>query len=156
MKRSYRYLLVFLWIIVLSVLTCTTKLEAFFQNYSIQFIFNPHPIYSNFFIFDIAQIHPKWMLVKFGHFVGFGILDLLILSLIRKHKTALYLAILFAASTEIFQLYFNRDGRLYDVIIDSLGAILFYFGAHIIINLKKNLQVIWRKSMSKQLNCGEL
>jgi VanZ family protein len=139
MKPSYRYLLVFLWFIVLSVLTCTTNLESFFQNYSIQFIFNPHPMYSNFFIFDIAQIHPRWMLVKFGHFVGFGMLDILILNLIKKHKTALCLAILFAASTEIFQLYFNRDGRMYDVIIDSLGAVLFYFAAHIIINLKKKL-----------------
>ena len=146
MKRSYRYLLVFLWIIVLSVLTCTTNLEAFFKNYSIQFIFNPHPIYSNFFIFDIDQIHPKWMLVKFGHFIGFGILELLILNLIRKHKAALCLAILFATSTEIFQLYFSRDGRLYDVIIDSLGAVLFYFATHFIINSNKNPSFIRKKS----------
>jgi VanZ family protein len=138
MKNSYRYLLVFLWIIVLSVLTCTTNLEALFQNSSIQFSFNPYPNYSNFFIFDMTQIHPSWVLVKFGHFIGFGILDLLILNLIGKHKTALSLAILFATSTEIFQLYFNRDGRLYDVIIDSLGAVLVYFAAHTIMNLKKN------------------
>jgi VanZ family protein len=137
MKIHYRYFLVFFWSIVLSVLTCTINLEALFYDHTIQFLFNSHPNYSDFFKFDLTHIHPKWVLVKFGHFAGFGIMDILIFNLIRKHKSALLIAIFFASSTEIFQLYFNRDGRLYDVIIDSLGVILSYFVAHIILHLSK-------------------
>jgi VanZ family protein len=71
-------------------------------------------------------------------------MDILFLNVLRKPKPALLMAILFAASTEVFQLYFNRDGRLYDVAIDSLGAVLSFYTAQIF--LYWNRKVAWKHS----------
>jgi VanZ family protein len=42
---------------------------------------------------------------------------------LRHRPSSLLVSILFALATEIIQLYLNRDGRLYDVLIDSAGAL---------------------------------
>jgi VanZ family protein len=144
MKMTFRLLFMFFWAIILGILTCSINLEALLSTHTMQFIFNSHPDYSDYFAFDLTQIHPKWVLVKFGHFAGFGVMDILFLNVFRKHKYALLMTFLFAAATEILQLYFNRDGRLYDVIIDSLGAILSYYMAQIVLHLKS--KVAWKES----------
>jgi VanZ family protein len=136
MKVTFRLLLMLVWAMILGVLTCSLNLEALFHSHAIEFAVNLRPDYSDFFAFDLTKIHPKWLLVKLGHFIGFGIMDVLFLNVFRKHKPALISAILFAIFTEICQLYFNRDGRLYDVVIDSLGAMLSYSAAQIVLHWK--------------------
>ncbi|WP_274651591.1 VanZ family protein [Paenibacillus humicola] len=125
MSVKIRLLLVIAWAFVLFVLTCTFRLGTFLRTRVVHFIYNPHPNFREFFeLRDINSIHHEWIAVKVGHLVGFFILDLLLYNLTRRKGVSLALAVFFALATEIFQLYFNRDGRLYDVAIDSLGILL--------------------------------
>ena len=75
---------------------------------------------------DFQWASNDWILRKIGHFIGFFILALLA-SNFGKYKSAFYLCIIYAALTEILQLFFFRGGRIYDVINDSLGVLLAYF-----------------------------
>jgi hypothetical protein len=125
MKR--RGILVLVWTIILGVNTWTENLGDLLRLHSIGFKWNPSPNYLSFFYFeDISEIHSHFIIVKIGHFIGFAIFDLLIFNWTRNHKWSLVLSISFAVLTEILQLFFGRDGRLYDVIIDSLGVFTVY------------------------------
>ncbi|MFD0696481.1 VanZ family protein [Paenibacillus sp. GCM10027628] len=145
MRMPYRVLLVCLWFFVLVVLTCTVNLEALFYNHTIEFTFNLHPQLSELLKMDLTQIHPKWVMVKFGHFLGFGMMDVLLFNLIRKQKPALFIAILLAVLTEICQLYFNRDGRLYDVAIDSAGIFLSHYAIQTALLVRSKMLTMWNE-----------
>ncbi|UUZ80823.1 VanZ family protein [Paenibacillus sp. P26] len=91
------------------------------------FYINPHPKFSDLLIFsDIYAVHSNWLIVKLGHFIGFAIMDALLFNLIKKRKLSAFLAVLVAILTEILQMFFYRDGRLYDILIDSAGVMLAY------------------------------
>lgn len=145
MKVRYRLFLVCLWSVILVVLTCTSNLESLFYNHTVRFAFDPHPDFSQLFLFDLTEIHPAWIIVKTGHFLGFGMIDVLAFYLIRKQKPAMLVAILFAVLTEILQLFFNRDGRLYDMMIDSAGVLLSYFAIRAVLYLKNWTPSSWDK-----------
>jgi VanZ family protein len=117
-----RLLLVIVWGLLLVVLTCTISLKLLYYYQVVHFSFNPHPKWSKFYTMaDITKVHKDWVIVKIGHYVGFGIMDLLLYNLFRKHSYAVVISFLLALATEIIQMYFQRDGRLYDLIIDTLG-----------------------------------
>ena len=65
-----------------------------------------------------------FVLRKTAHFLEYFILYFLFLVPLKKsHHTALLLAILYACTDEFHQLFvIGREGRIRDVIIDSLGA----------------------------------
>ncbi|AJY73472.1 VanZ family protein [Paenibacillus beijingensis] len=127
MKLKTRILLAMSWTSILFIFTCTVSLSMLLKHQYIHFNFNPDPHFRQFFrLMDINKIHDEWIVVKLGHFIGFAIMDVLLFNMVRRKNTALLLSILFAIVTEIFQLYFHRDGRLYDVLIDSSGALISY------------------------------
>lgn len=136
MKTVFRLLLVCSWAVVLLMMTCTSNLEALLSDQTVSFTFRPHPSLADLWTFDLTSIHPQWLAVKFGHFLGFGVLDVLLWNLLRKQKPTLALSCLFALFTEIAQLYFNRDGRLYDVMIDTAGICLCHFTAQALLYIK--------------------
>jgi VanZ family protein len=74
---------------------------------------------------DIDFHNKLYMIQKIGHFSGFLVLTLIFTDLGRQKKGILG-AIGFAVLTEILQLYFNRDGRIFDMFIDSLGILSAY------------------------------
>lgn len=41
-----------------------------------------------------------------------------------NYRMCIAFSVTFAVLTEVIQLYFGRDGRLYDIVIDSLGILL--------------------------------
>lgn len=123
-----RIVLALSWTGLLFIFTCTVSLSMLLKHQSIHFMFNPDPDFREFFnLMDINKIHHEWIIVKLGHFVAFAIMDALLFNLVRQKNTALLLSVLFAVATEIFQLYFHRDGRLYDVLIDTGGAAFTYW-----------------------------
>jgi hypothetical protein len=108
--------------------TWTDNLGALIRFQSLGFKWVSSPNFWSFFYWaDISKIHHNFVIVKIGHFIGFGIFDLLLFHWKSSHKEALGISFTFALLTEILQLFFGRDGRLYDLIIDSLGAISVYF-----------------------------
>ncbi|XJZ26994.1 VanZ family protein [Bacillota bacterium Lsc_1132] len=46
--------------------------------------------------------------------------------MLKNHKTAVALSLSFAFATEFLQLFLGRDGRLYDLGIDTFGILSAY------------------------------
>ena len=128
-----KIVLVLTWGLLLLIQTWTNSLEFLFHFGVVSFNMNTSPNYLSFFLNDITSIHPFFILVKFGHYIGFLIMNLLIFHLLRNNKRSLIISICFAFITEFMQLYFDRDGRFYDFIIDICGI----WTAYLIIKLKK-------------------
>ncbi len=132
-----KLIFVVLWGLFLLLNTWTKSLEQFIDFQSISFQWNPHPNFAGFFYFgDFTLIHEDFVAVKLGHFVGFAIFDLLVYWLLKNHPKAVVVSFVFAFLTEFFQLYLGRDGRLYDLGIDTFGIISVY----LIVSLKKAFQ----------------
>ncbi|WHY71982.1 VanZ family protein [Fictibacillus enclensis] len=124
--KTFKFLIVVAWTLFLGIHTFTDNLEALLGSQIIEFRLTS-PDFSHFFSFsDITLIHPNFILIKTGHFLGFAIMDLLLFAWLGKHGRAAVLSFGFAVFTEVMQLYFGRDGRLYDVIIDTMGIISVY------------------------------
>jgi hypothetical protein len=128
-----KILVVFTWGMFLLLNTWTNSLEFLFHFGTVTFHWNPTPDYKSFFLFnDITLIHPFFIIVKLGHFFGFLIMDLMLFYLFSNKKYAFIISIIFAFITEFFQLFFDRDGRLYDFFIDALGIFSAYYISKII------------------------
>lgn len=120
--------MIFFWAIFLSINTWTKDLESLLDFHYVGFVWDPSPNFWSFFYFyDINLIHPDFMFIKTGHFIGFAIMDLLIYNLIRSHKVSIGVSVTFAFGTEFLQLFWGRDGRLYDLLIDTFGILTVYF-----------------------------
>lgn len=127
-KKQIQLSFVILWGLFLSINIFTENLGQFLMSRSIRFKWISNPDFSSFFnLYDLTTIHHGWVWVKLGHFIGFAILNLLLYSWIRSHRIAIIIAVAFAVSTELLQLFFGRDGRFYDIVIDSLGVLLDYY-----------------------------
>ncbi|MEH7546750.1 VanZ family protein [Neobacillus vireti] len=123
-----KLLFITLWGLFLLLNTWTESIEKLMYLHTFGFKWVPNPDFSSFFIFnDITLVHSEFAKVKSGHFIGFAIFDFLIFTLIKNHKNSIGIALVFAFITEFFQFFFGRDGRLYDLIIDSLGIFSVYF-----------------------------
>ncbi len=140
--RTVQGVFVLLWGLFLSLFILTESLEALLINHHIEFTWEKRPDFSSFFIIkDVFQVHKWSFVVKVGHFIGFGVLMILLYLWLRNIKASALIAILFAAVTEILQLFFGRDGRIYDLIIDLLGILLSFY----LLNLLNNQPALKRK-----------
>jgi hypothetical protein len=123
-----KLLLVIIWGCILALNTWTENLGDLLRLQSIGFRWISSPNYLSFFDFtDITRIHHDFVVVKTGHFIGFAIFDLLLFNWKKNHKVAIAIAVVFALTTEVLQLFMGRDGRLYDLMIDSLGVMTVYY-----------------------------
>ncbi|KPV39309.1 VanZ family protein [Alicyclobacillus ferrooxydans] len=122
-------LLLLLWCLLLLIGVFASSVVALMHLSSLSFHLDPRPHWSQFFAMDFyAHLNNRgWIITKAGHFVGFGILDLLITLSFRRPNLSPFLAFLFAVTTELLQIPFGRDGRLYDVYIDTMGIAVFGF-----------------------------
>lgn len=129
-KRPFfvKILLIILWGLFLLLNTWTESIERLIYLHSFGFRWVSNPDFLSFFYFnDLTLIHPEFLKVKFGHFIGFAIMDVLLFNLFRSHKYSIGISIIFAFLTEFLQLFFGRDGRFYDLAIDSFGVLSVYF-----------------------------
>lgn len=120
-----RMMLTVIWAFALFVFTCSVNFHLLIKYHIIDFKFNPNPDWSELLKLDFQWSSHDWILRKIGHLIGFFILAL-IASDFGKYKSAFYFSVIYAALTEILQLFFFRGGRIYDVINDSFGIILAY------------------------------
>ncbi|HEY2421750.1 MAG TPA: VanZ family protein [Neobacillus sp.] len=126
-KKQLSILIMVFWGVLLSLNTWAHSFEELIDFKAISFQWISTPNFLSFFKFnDITTFHEDFFVVKLGHFIGFAILDFLIFNVWRNHKAAASISIIFAFLTEFLQLFFGRDGRLYDVIIDTLGVVSVY------------------------------
>ncbi|MEH7074906.1 VanZ family protein [Neobacillus drentensis] len=123
-----KVIMIILWGLFLLVNTWTESIERliYLHSFSLKWVSNPN--FMSFFNFhDITLIHSEFIKIKLGHFIGFAIMDYLLFNLLRNHKYSIGLSTIFAFLTEFLQLFFDRDGRFYDLVIDSLGIISVFF-----------------------------
>lgn len=126
-RNAVKLIAIIIWGLVLCLNTWTESLEKFIDFQSIGFQWDPSPNFLEFFNFyDLTLIHRNFVIVKLGHFMGFAVMDVLIYSLLKSHRRSVAISIIFALFTEVLQLFFGRDGRFYDLCIDSLGVLSVY------------------------------
>lgn len=123
MRVSWGHVLI--WAMVLVYFTCSKTPFLFHLS---GFQLNRHPDFRQLYLMDLDFADPNYTISKMGHCLGFMTLDLLLSARLRRPRTALFIAVCFGCFTEFAQLFLYRDGRIYDVVIDSIGAfIAFYF-----------------------------
>ncbi|WP_339251578.1 VanZ family protein [Sporosarcina sp. FSL W8-0480] len=123
--------LTLIWVFFILVAGCTYSAHAFLYDQVIHFTPKLDPTFADLFITtDFNWTSRFFWKQKFGHMTAFGIMYVLFLGSIRKEKNALIICMLFALITEIVQLFFGRNGRLYDIGIDFVGIFVSYMVCH--------------------------
>lgn len=130
--------LVFLWAAAIIVATFNSDAHAFLFDRIVRFSFNASPNLADLLIVDDIDFTDSFYFIqKTGHFLSFALLYILLFNWLKKRLKALAIAVAFAVFTEILQLYFERDGRLLDVFIDSLGIMLAFVLVNAVISCKR-------------------
>lgn len=135
---SMNRIFVFLWAIIIIIATCNNDAHAFLYDQIIRFSFNASPNLTDLFIIDDIDFTDSfYFLQKTGHFISFALLYVLLFNWLKKHFLSVIIAVSFAIITEILQLYFMRDGRLFDAFIDTVGIFLAFITINATISLKQ-------------------
>lgn len=123
MKKNALFAVV--WAILILAAMCTSNARAFLFNQVIHYNWNWTPDFSELFIVsDVAFYDGFYLVQKAGHMISFAILYIFTSKWLRDLKKAFIICVAFALFSEILQLYFQRNGRLFDVGIDTLGIFL--------------------------------
>lgn len=121
-------LLLFFWIVTILVAGCTADAQAFLYEQAISFHLDLSPNLKDLLITHDIHLHKEFYIIqKVGHISAFGLLYFLLLATIKRLGHAFILCSLFAFSTEILQLFFHRNGRLFDVGVDLIGILIAFF-----------------------------
>lgn len=123
--RSKFLLAALFWAAGILVVMCTSSAQAFMYEQTLNYELNFTPDLSDLFITsDVDLTDAFYLLQKAGHILSFGILYIFVFNWLRNHYKALSLCILFAFCSEVLQLFFERNGRLFDVGVDLIGLLL--------------------------------
>jgi len=121
-------LLTMLWAVVIVVAACTSDAHAFLYEQVIGISFETAPNYGDLLIVsDIHLTKEFYLIQKTGHMFTFGVMYFFHLLWMKKSGTAFVLTGIFAGFSEVLQLYFNRNGRLFDIGVDLVGIVVAYF-----------------------------
>ncbi|WP_203332265.1 VanZ family protein [Planococcus beigongshangi] len=122
-----RYMIGILWALWILLATSNYNFQALLFAQDIKFNILLFPDFSDLFIMSDIHLDSKtYVFQKIGHAISFGVLFLLLSWNIADSRKAIIICSLFALSTEILQLFFERSGRLSDVLIDISGIYLAY------------------------------
>lgn len=129
---------VLLWAAVIIVATCNNDAHAFLFDQEVHFSWTSTPDLGDLLILDdIDFTDDFYFLQKTGHFLSFALLYVLLFTWLKKRRMAFYICAAFALFTEVLQLFFERDGRLFDVLIDMLGAMLAVLLVNVLLSIKR-------------------
>jgi VanZ family protein len=115
-------LLIISWGILLFVFTCASDSGFWISGTLPSFHWSASPDFNEMTNLDL-KYSIGYLIRKAGHFSGFSILLVLFYSKCKNIGKSIVFSISYALLTELLQLYFGRDGRLYDVVIDSAGVL---------------------------------
>lgn len=118
-----RILLITCWMGILFVFTCSLRIEEIITSGVLQFSFDSQPDLSELLQSLPPDTTGAFWTRKIGHAACFFILAFLLLKKLPRVHT-LAISVIYAASTEILQLFFFRDGRLFDIGFDAIGIVL--------------------------------
>lgn len=127
MNLRFKLLFVVLWAAGVLVVMCTRDARAFVYDQTLNYVLDFSPDFSELLMTsDIGLTDGFYLLQKTGHMLSFGILYLLVFNWLNNKKSAFFVCALFALSSEVIQLFFQRNGRLFDVGVDLIGIFLAY------------------------------
>ena len=119
--------LLVVWAVIILIAGCTSDAHAFLFEQVVAFNVEMAPNFRDLLITnDIHITNEFYVIQKIGHISAFGVLFFFMLNWIKRVKITLLLCATFAFMTEVLQLFFSRNGRLYDVGIDMVGILLSY------------------------------
>lgn len=120
----FKLVFLIIWCSLIFISTCSASIENILENGIIVFNWTGNPSYSDFF--NPMPVSPSFafLMRKMGHAFVFFILTAALFLLKRNLVFSGLSAFSFAVLTEILQLFFARDGRLFDVAFDSSGIVL--------------------------------
>lgn len=119
------FLAALLWAIGILIVMCTDNARAFLYEQKLNYELNIHPDFFDFFRYsDIGLTDTFYLLQKTGHMLSFGVLYILIYYWLRNPRRSFWFCTIFAFFSEITQLFFQRNGRLFDVGVDVIGVFL--------------------------------
>lgn len=122
-----KYIPVIFWALCILLATNTHNFQSLLFSREIGFNIRMFPDLSDLFIISDIYLDSKtYVFQKIGHAISFGILFLLLAKRISDNRKAIILCSLFAFFTELLQLFFERSGRLSDVMIDMAGIYIAY------------------------------
>lgn len=122
-----KYIPVIFWALCILLATNNYNFQSLLFAQEIDFNIRLFPNLSDLFITSDIHLQSKtYVFQKIGHALSFGILFLLLARTLADNRKAIILASLFAFFTEFLQLFFERSGRLFDVLIDIGGIYLAY------------------------------
>lgn len=122
-----KYIPVILWALCILLATNNYNFQSLLFAQEIGFHIRLLPDLSDLLITsDIHLDSGTYVFQKIGHAISFGILFLILAKTINDNTKAIVLCSLFAFFTEFLQLFFERSGRLSDVLIDIGGIYLTY------------------------------
>ncbi|MDQ0428832.1 VanZ family protein [Planomicrobium stackebrandtii] len=122
-----KYIPVILWALCILLATNNYNFQSLLFAQEIGFNIRLLPDLSDLLITsDIHLDSGTYVFQKIGHALSFGVLFLILAKTINNNALAIILCSLFAFFTEFLQLFFERSGRLSDVLIDIGGIYLAY------------------------------
>ncbi|MFP7231213.1 VanZ family protein [Bacillus subtilis] len=115
------------WIFFILLSVCTESFSGMVVSQTVAFHFEPNPDLSQFAVMDLTELAvPEAFIQKIGHAFSFFVLTYLLWKQLGSIRTAAAASFAFAFFTEVLQLFFRRNGCIRDVLIDTVGILLFY------------------------------
>ncbi|WP_151736527.1 VanZ family protein [Paenibacillus tengchongensis] len=118
-----KFVFALVWGALLFVFTCAADSSFWSVPEIPYFQWTPYPDFRKMTVIDVMATS-QFIIRKIGHCFGFTTFTMLIYWNIKSLKNSFILAVSYAALTEFMQLYFGRDGRIYDILIDSAGVVI--------------------------------
>lgn len=119
-----RVLLILVWAGAIFVLTCTASFRGLIEFGVVRFVWDSQPLFGQLLEPLPGRITAAFLLQKLGHMGAFFILTSLLQTKLESKLMTLLIAAAYAVLTEFLQLYFTRDGRIFDVGFDMIGVLL--------------------------------
>ncbi|MEC1595586.1 VanZ family protein [Bacillus spizizenii] len=114
------------WTLFILLSVCTESFSSMIISQTVAFHFQPHPDLSQFLDIDLIELTvPAALIQKIGHVFSFFVLTYLLWKQRGSIKSAAAGSFAFAFFTEVLQLFFSRNGCIRDVLIDTVGIVLF-------------------------------
>ncbi|WP_394138205.1 VanZ family protein [Cytobacillus oceanisediminis] len=131
-----RLLFLIVWAGLIFIYTCTSSLEELAETKQMNFRWTSETALPEMLDPLPKNVSDDFILRKIGHGFVFFVFAIAVYGVAGSLAAAALVSLLYAFSTEVLQLFFQRDGRLFDVMFDGAGiaaAVLFLLlsGAHL-------------------------
>lgn len=118
-----RVFFIFLWVIAIFISTCTANFNGLVEAGMVRFQWDGDPDFGELLEPLPVDLSRDFLMQKSGHILAFFILTLLLHTKFKTQGFILILGISYSALTEFLQLFFTRDGRIFDIGFDTIGVL---------------------------------